>query len=103
MEGNGYSFDLGGTSTQPTGKKIEYGYMLDFRNPSNLPWIKITHVIPNRSYFEARIINIDAKIRTLKSENKEIKQKLQISQLELEGNKTALAILKRKFKNLKFG
>ena len=77
VEGYGYEFDLG-VNAHPEGRKLVYGYKLDFSDPSKLPWIKISHVIPNHSYYKSRIDINDSKVQILYKE-------ISALQIELHG------------------
>lgn len=48
----------------PDGKKIAYGYEFDW-DGGQMPWIKITHTIPNHEYYYATIVNLKAELDLL--------------------------------------
>ncbi|CAM0117050.1 hypothetical protein [Rhabdochlamydiaceae symbiont of Dictyostelium giganteum] len=78
VEGNKFSIDLG-RRVSPDGKKMIYSFKTEW-DGITLPWIKITHTIPNADFHEAAITNKESEIGAL---TREIEEKQKV----LHGNK----------------
>ncbi len=67
VDGLRYRIDIACTA-MPDGKKVSYGYELDWIGAEPLPWIEITHTIPNHEYHYATIVNKESEIGLLENE-----------------------------------
>ncbi|MGR3912893.1 MAG: hypothetical protein QRY71_06295 [Candidatus Rhabdochlamydia sp.] len=76
LEGERFSVDLGVT-IHPEGKQMVYGFKTEWKGDI-LPWVKISHTIPNIDLNEATIINKGAEVTVLEKKQKEL-------QLDLDG------------------
>ncbi|MGR3973361.1 MAG: hypothetical protein QRY72_02135 [Candidatus Rhabdochlamydia sp.] len=63
VEGSCFNVDLG-RKVAPDGKKMIYSFQTHW-DGITLPWIKITHTIPNTDFNEAAIINKESEITAL--------------------------------------
>jgi len=58
---------LTGVNSVQTGKKLVIQYKINFHIGQDLPFIKITHTIPNHKFHADSIINLDSEINILQS------------------------------------
>lgn len=59
---------LDSTVATVEGERISYAYTLEWDGTPNIPWIRITHSIPNREYHQVHIINILERIAVIERE-----------------------------------
>ncbi len=99
VEGNRFEPALG-CKVSPDGKKIIYSFNLTFEKGKTLPWIKISHKIPNINVNEATIINKVAEITALKKEVANLQVELDGGN-RVRGKKTERTELESDIKNLR--
>lgn len=65
LDGKHFTVDLG-MALESSGRKVTYAFQTHWKKGrKELPEIKIVHTVPNREYNKARIINNQARLRTL--------------------------------------
>lgn len=95
IDGLRYKIDLGCSATED-GKKIAYGYQLQFIQGEPFPWISIDHIMPNLELNEAEIHNLHSEITMHESDL--IAETDRLKDLENTKTKTERAIKELKGK-----